>query len=248
LHLRAGAPLTLFLYGKPQQFTVVRVLPQRGLAGAGIGAALNRNAFLPPGVLDAAARASGTQPRAVTFVSNRGGVERGARLTEPVTAEIRSALLGTNALVETPKRQVLDSARKTGDALGALFLMIGSFSIIAGALLLVNIFVMLAEDRKAQLGMLRAIGMKRASLVESFTLEGVRLRVSGDRSRRAAGARRRLGRGAGLSADLPRLVGGRLGDCDHVRGDAHQHPERERAGAGDRVCDDHVDQRADQPV
>jgi putative ABC transport system permease protein len=172
LHLHAGAPLTLYLYGKPQQFTVVRVLPRRGLAGAGIGGALNRNAFLPSGVLEAAARASGTQPRAVTFVSNQGGVERGSRLTEPVTAEIRTALLGTNALVETPKRQVLDSARKTGDALGALFLMIGSFSIIAGALLLVNIFVMLAEERKAQLGMLRAIGMKRASLVESFTLEG----------------------------------------------------------------------------
>ena len=50
--------------------------------------------------------------------------------------------------------------------------MIGSFSIIAGALLLVNIFVMVGEERKAQLGMLRAVGMKRSRLVGSFTLEG----------------------------------------------------------------------------
>ena len=62
-------------------------------------------------------------------------------------------------LVDTPKRTVLDNARQTGDALGALFLMIGSFSIIAGALLLVNIFVMVGEERKAQLGI--AAGRRR---------------------------------------------------------------------------------------
>ncbi|MEU3447541.1 FtsX-like permease family protein [Streptomyces thermolilacinus] len=50
--------------------------------------------------------------------------------------------------------------------------MIGSFSIIAGALLLVNIFVMLGEERKSQMGMLRAVGMKRSRLIGSFTLEG----------------------------------------------------------------------------
>jgi putative ABC transport system permease protein len=172
LHARAGDPVALFLYGKTYQFLIVRVVPERGLAGAGLGATVNRNAFLPPGALEAAAVASGTQPRSVTFVSNRGGVERGAALTTPVTAELRAALAGTNALVDTPKKAVLDNARKTGDALGALFLMIGSFSIIAGALLLVNIFVMLAEERKPQLGMLRAIGMKRSRLVESFSLEG----------------------------------------------------------------------------
>jgi putative ABC transport system permease protein len=74
--------------------------------------------------------------------------------------------------VETPKRDLLRVARTTGDSLGALFLMIGSFSIIAGALLLVNIFVMLAEERKPQLGMLRAAGLKRSRLVGAFALEG----------------------------------------------------------------------------
>jgi putative ABC transport system permease protein len=36
----------------------------------------------------------------------------------------------------------------------------------------VNIFVMLADERKSQLGMLRAIGMKRSALIGSLTLEG----------------------------------------------------------------------------
>ncbi len=56
--------------------------------------------------------------------------------------------------------------------MGSLFLFIGSFSIIAGVLLLVNVFVMLAEERKSQLGMLRAIGLTRRRLVGEFALEG----------------------------------------------------------------------------
>jgi putative ABC transport system permease protein len=172
LRLKPGGSVTIFLYGKAHRYTVSRVVAERGLAGTGQGATVNRNVFLPPGDLDAAARAVGARPRAMTWVSNRGGVERGVDLTTAVAARIRDALVGTPALVETPKRSVLDAARKTGDSLGALFLMIGSFSIIAGALLLVNIFVMLAEERKPQLGVLRAIGMKRKSLIESFSIEG----------------------------------------------------------------------------
>ncbi|PBC67595.1 putative ABC transport system permease protein [Streptomyces sp. TLI_235] len=166
-----GRPVTLYLNGHAADFTVARIVPQQGLAGAGLGGRVNRNAFLPPGTLDAAGAG---QTHSVTLVSNRGGVEAGEKLTDPVTAEIRSALGpdAGRAAVETPKHTVLAQADATGDALGALFLMIGSFSIIAGALLLVNIFVMLAEERKTQLGMLRAVGLKRAHLVGSFSIEG----------------------------------------------------------------------------
>jgi putative ABC transport system permease protein len=67
---------------------------------------------------------------------------------------------------------VLEAAEQAGNGLGSLFLFIGSFSVIAGVLLLVNIFVMLAEERKSELGMLRAVGMKRGRLVRSFLIEG----------------------------------------------------------------------------
>src|SRR3954454_12755901 len=174
LRVNAGDTLTLYLYGQPQRLTVQRVVAEAGVAGTGLGATVNRNAFLAPGALTSYARAAGHQPKTVVFVSNRGGVERGETLTTEVTQSIRSALgpLGHTVSVEDPKHSVLSAAQKTGDALGALFLMIGSFSIIAGALLLVNIFVMLAEERKAQLGILRAIGMKRSRLVGALTLEG----------------------------------------------------------------------------
>ncbi|MFG3193436.1 ABC transporter permease [Streptomyces omiyaensis] len=174
LNVRTGDPLTLYLFGTPGTYRVERVLPEQGLAGVGLGGRLNRNAFLAPGTLDAAARAAGTEARSVTFVSNRGGVEGGNDLTPQATADIRAALgpLAEQAAIDTPKQTVLRDAKQAGDSLGALFLMIGSFSIIAGALLLVNIFVMLGEERKAQMGMVRAIGMKRSRLVGSFTLEG----------------------------------------------------------------------------
>ncbi|MFI8454638.1 FtsX-like permease family protein [Kitasatospora sp. NPDC085464] len=174
LRTGSGQMITLYLYGQPVDYRVERVVPQQGLAGAGLGGRVNRDVFLPPGALDAASAAAGTQPLSVTMVSNRGGVEGGEKLTDPVTAKIRTALGpdASRALVDAPKHTVLQEAKRTGDVLGALFLMIGSFSIIAGALLLVNIFVMLAEERKPQLGMLRAVGLKRSRLVGSFTLEG----------------------------------------------------------------------------
>ncbi|MFF9839034.1 ABC transporter permease [Streptomyces sp. NPDC013740] len=174
LRVSAGEPVTLYLFGAPHAFRVDRVVPERGLAGVGLGGRLNRDAFLAPGTLDAAARAAGKEPRSVTFVSNRGGVEGGDALTGRVTAGIRQAVgpLAGQTTIDTPKHTVLRDAEQAGAALGALFLMIGSFSIIAGALLLVNIFVMLGEERKAQMGMVRAIGMKRSRLVGSFTLEG----------------------------------------------------------------------------
>ncbi|TXS33596.1 FtsX-like permease family protein [Streptomyces sp. ms191] len=174
LSLGAGDPITLYLFGAPGTYRVERVVPEQGLAGVGLGGRLNRDVFLPPGTLDSAARAAGAEPRSVTFVSNRGGVEGGEALTDRVTADIRQALgpFAGRTTIETPKHTVLRDARQAGDSLGALFLMIGSFSIIAGALLLVNIFVMLGEERKSQMGMVRAVGMKRSRLVGSFALEG----------------------------------------------------------------------------
>jgi putative ABC transport system permease protein len=51
-------------------------------------------------------------------------------------------------------------------------LTLGILAIIAGVLLLVNIFVMLAEERKSQLGMLRAVGTRRSDLIRIFFIEG----------------------------------------------------------------------------
>jgi putative ABC transport system permease protein len=55
----------------------------------------------------------------------------------------------------------------------SLFFMLGSFSVIAGLVLIVNIFTMLGEERKGEMGISRAIGMKRSQLNRVFTYEGM---------------------------------------------------------------------------
>jgi putative ABC transport system permease protein len=200
LGARAGDRLTVYLYGRPTEVRVARVVPTVGLAGAGTGQTAARNAFFPLGTLVQAATeanataparggsapaagaggatagaASPAQPRTFTFVSNTGGVEAGERRSDAVAAKLQTALgplTAQGTSVEKPKQSVLKAAEEAGNGLGSLFLFIGSFSVIAGVLLLVNIFVMLAEERKSELGMLRAIGMKRGRLVRSFIIEG----------------------------------------------------------------------------
>jgi putative ABC transport system permease protein len=175
LEVGVGEHLTVYLYGSPVDLQVADVVPAEGLAGMGLGAAANRNIFLTPGTLVAAAKQIGAQPSTSILVSNTGGVEDGAALTATVEAKIRDALSGLDdqgVAVSTPKREVLDAAAETAEVLGSLFLFIASFSIIAGVLLIVNIFVMLAEERKGQLGMLRAIGMRRRRVTGEFALEG----------------------------------------------------------------------------
>jgi putative ABC transport system permease protein len=176
LGARQGDTLTVHLYGAARDLRVARVVPTSGLAGAGVGE-VSRNLFVGPGVLVDAARSSGgkAEPRAFTFVSNTGDVEGGNRRSDAVERKLKAALgpLSSQGVsVDKTKQSVLDGAKRAGDSLGSLFLFIGSFSIIAGVLLLVNIFVMLAEERKSELGMLRAVGMKRGRLVRSFIIEG----------------------------------------------------------------------------
>ena len=59
-----------------------------------------------------------------------------------------------------------------GKGFTSMFTAMGSFGVLAGLLLLVNLFVMLAAERKTELGMARAVGMRRSELVGAFATEG----------------------------------------------------------------------------
>jgi putative ABC transport system permease protein len=170
-----GDRVTFFVYGQPLSATVAAVVPAEGLGGVGLGSAVNHGAYFSPGTLTAVADTAGQQVTTTTFVSNRGGVEDGADLTDTVSGRIRSLLgpaAASGADVQSPKREVLDAAEELSDALGSMFVFIASFSIIAGVMLIVNIFVMLAEERKGQVGVLRAIGMRRRRVSAELSIEG----------------------------------------------------------------------------
>lgn len=177
LKAQPGDTITVYLYGQELKLDVERTLPRVGLAGFWLGfESTSPNAFVAPGtiaeVVGDDAPAGAVAPLTSVLVSNRGDVETGAALTDEVTELIEGEMPGAPVRVEPVKQTRLDNAEAQGKEFGELFLAIGSFAIVAGVLLLVNIFVMLAEERKGQLGMLRAVGMRRSHLVRAFVMEG----------------------------------------------------------------------------
>src|SRR3989475_10821135 len=74
--------------------------------------------------------------------------------------------------VQPAKASQIAQAVQIGRDATALFLVMGAFGILAGILLIVNIFVMLAEERKPELGIARAVGFLRRDLLTAFALEG----------------------------------------------------------------------------
>lgn len=178
LDVEVGDPLAGFLFGKETDLTVSGIVPRTGVAGFWLGSETrSSNAFVAPGsierLIDGEVPEGAAPPLTTIAISNRGGVEEGADLTRGVVDLVHEQLgAGNHLRVEEVKRTRLEAAAESGDMFGELFLGIGSFAIIAGTLLLVNIFVMLAEERKSQLGMLRAVGMRRSYLIRAFIIEG----------------------------------------------------------------------------
>ena len=108
------------------------------------------------------------------LISNRGdefdGVERTAEVFERF--EDLPALRDAGLEIFDVKRDLVELANQIGSLFLSLFTTFGLFSIGVGLLLIFLIFSMLAAERRAELGMARAIGMKRRHLVRMFIVEG----------------------------------------------------------------------------
>jgi putative ABC transport system permease protein len=102
------------------------------------------------------------------FISNTSGVgatDRVMDVLKPVVAP-----LGLEA--DNTKQDALKTADEAGSAFMSFFTTFGSFSIAAGILLIFLIFVMLAAERRGELGIARAVGTRRRHLVQMFLYEG----------------------------------------------------------------------------
>jgi len=102
------------------------------------------------------------------FVANKDG----AGATDAVVARLAPTLAPLALEADKTKQDALETADKTGAAFMSLFTTFGSFSIAAGILLIFLIFVMLAAERRSELGIARAIGTRRRHLVQMFLYEG----------------------------------------------------------------------------
>jgi putative ABC transport system permease protein len=177
LNVKKGDQIEAFAYDNKVLLKVARVLPKLGVAGFWRGTeTASNNAFVAPGTIQqlvAGGRSGvGTPPQSLVLVSNRGGVESGAKLTDEVTQALDARLAGVQHSVDNVKQTVIERADASGKSLSRLYTSIGSFAVLAGILLLVNIFFMLADERKSELGMLRAVGLRRSSLIGAFATEG----------------------------------------------------------------------------
>ncbi|HEX9341565.1 MAG TPA: FtsX-like permease family protein [Thermoplasmata archaeon] len=107
-------------------------------------------------------------------VANVGGPTQGYLRSGDVVREITPHLPAVPTFtVAKAKADSIDGASRNVDQLSQVFVLLGFFTIIAGVLLIINIFVMLAEERKGEMGVARALGMRRTNLVQSFVSEGL---------------------------------------------------------------------------
>jgi putative ABC transport system permease protein len=70
------------------------------------------------------------------------------------------------------KMVAVNSATTGAQSLSNLFSVLSTITILAGVVLIINMFIMLAEERKSEMGMGRAVGMKRGQLTKLFLFEG----------------------------------------------------------------------------
>jgi putative ABC transport system permease protein len=106
------------------------------------------------------------------LVSNRGDDFGGAALSDEVAAMLQPVARELDLEVQTVKKDALEDADEAGATFVAFFTTFGTFAIAAGILLIFLVFVMLAAERRGELGIARAVGTRRGHLVQMFTFEG----------------------------------------------------------------------------
>src|SRR5204862_1169573 len=110
----------------------------------------------------------------VILVANVGGAEQGYLRSDAAASQLESHLpTSPSFTVAQAKADSVKGATEGADRLSQVFVLLSFFTIIAGVLLLVNIFGMPAEERKGEMGVARARGMRRKNLVQSFVSEGL---------------------------------------------------------------------------
>lgn len=111
----------------------------------------------------------------IAIVSVTGGVRDTVDLSEVVETRLEEAFeaQGLPLQIVTSKAELVGFAELAGSLFVTFFLVFGLFSIAAGIMLIFLTFVMLAAERRGEMGMARAVGMKRLHLTQTFIAEGM---------------------------------------------------------------------------
>lgn len=74
--------------------------------------------------------------------------------------------------VRAEKADTIDDAKEAGAEIAGFLLVMGGFTLLAAALLAFTLFSALVEERRAELGIARALGLTRGEVALSMTIEG----------------------------------------------------------------------------
>jgi putative ABC transport system permease protein len=163
-----GDTLVFFIGNEPFTATVAGVLPDTVITGT----------LSPgqPGALMALSRLqqlTGQEGQiSAVAVSNSGDAEGGLSRSEDVTTTLNEALADDNLGAVPIKQDNVELAELVANIFVTFFIVFGLFSIGVGILLIVLIFTMLAAERRAEMGMTRAVGAQRRQLIQQFLSEG----------------------------------------------------------------------------
>lgn len=175
LQVVPGDRVQVWIDRQPHEFTIRDVVEDRVLTGA--NRSENQEGMVTR--LDTVQSLAGHDRVSLIAVSNKGGVRDALSLTEAARQDLREIIRGADLDLEVgaSKQEGIDTAELAGNFMATFFLILGLFSIGAGMLLIVMIFVMLAAERKSEMGMARAVGTKRGQLVQMFLSEGMAYNV-----------------------------------------------------------------------
>ncbi|HLI51156.1 MAG TPA: FtsX-like permease family protein, partial [Thermomicrobiaceae bacterium] len=199
---KVGDTLTVYVNNAPHQLKVADIATD--WIGTGTLTAGTDGGFAMP--LTRAQELIG-RPGAISFIAiaNTGGVGP----SDAVKDTINNALQGTPYTAVTVLKDGLHFAELAGNIFTTLFVVLGLFSIAAGILLIFLIFVLLAAERQSEMGMARAVGLRRRQLTQMFLAEG----ITYDLLSALVGA----ALGVGVALVIAQVMGGLVGSFFHIK-------------------------------
>lgn len=104
------------------------------------------------------------------YIANRGSGLSGLGLSDQVTQTLHHWFPRVNVI--QVKEQGVQNSQKAQDIFSRIFDLFSLFALAIGLLLIFLIFVLLAAERRTEMGMARAIGVQRRHLIFMFLFEG----------------------------------------------------------------------------
>jgi putative ABC transport system permease protein len=173
LEAKTGDVITVYVENKPRQLSVAAIAENSYLTGGGrdFDSGIESIGMTMP-LAQAQELTGKTGMISAVLISNTGGIRDGINQSDAIVDGLKPALDGTGLGVIGTKAEWVDFGQTFGQIFTGLFLVLGLFSIAAGILLIVLIFTMLAAERRAEMGMARAVGQHRRQLIQQFIAEG----------------------------------------------------------------------------